>query len=110
MTPRVRRPYLLLATLLLLLAALFRIWHLGTTPPGLLMDELHNAQLADRMRAGDVAVVYDEVSPGRGGPILRAAGRLCQPDGTRPHLVEAALGVAVAAGAERYLQPDAPPV
>lgn len=67
MKSRIRRPFLFAATLILLLAAFFRLWHLGTVPPGLLVDELHNAQLADRMRAGDMAVVYDQVVPGREG-------------------------------------------
>ena len=67
MIQRIRRPYLLLATLILLLAAFFRVWQLGTTPPGLLVDELRNAQIADRLRTGEVQVVYDELTPGREG-------------------------------------------
>lgn len=67
MKSRTRRPYLFAGTLILLLAAFFRLWDLGTVPPGLLVDELHNAQLADAMRAGNVSVVYDEVTPGREG-------------------------------------------
>ena len=62
---RTRRPYLLVATLILLLAALFRLWELSATPPGLLLEELHNAQVADNMSVSDVAVVYDELNPGR---------------------------------------------
>jgi 4-amino-4-deoxy-L-arabinose transferase-like glycosyltransferase len=65
-----RRPpakSLALITGLLLVAAFFRMWHLGTTPPGLLHEELVNAQLADSMRHGHISVIYDEVSPGREG-------------------------------------------
>lgn len=63
----VRRPYLAVATLLLLLAAFFRLWHLATVPPGLSYEELVNAQLADWFRRGYISVIYDEVSPGREG-------------------------------------------
>ncbi len=61
------RWYLPLGVALLLLAAFFRTWDLTTNPPGLHPDELINTQLSDRLRQGDVAVVYDEVEPGREG-------------------------------------------
>jgi 4-amino-4-deoxy-L-arabinose transferase-like glycosyltransferase len=62
-----RRSYLAIAVLLLLAAAFFRLWHLTTVPPGLLREELVNAELADSLRGGNVSVVYDEISPGREG-------------------------------------------
>jgi 4-amino-4-deoxy-L-arabinose transferase-like glycosyltransferase len=62
-----RRSYLAIVVLLLLVAAFFRLWHLTTIPPGLLREELVNAQLADSLRRGNVSVVYDEISPGREG-------------------------------------------
>jgi hypothetical protein len=79
MTQKTRRPYLLLATVILLLASVFRLWDLTTTPPGLLVEELHNVQLAERMRAGNVAVVYADVTPAREGfyyTLLAATGAL----------------------------------
>jgi 4-amino-4-deoxy-L-arabinose transferase-like glycosyltransferase len=62
-----RQRHLLAATALLLFAAFFRLWNLGSTPPGLSAVELTNAQLADRMRDGDVSVIYDQVTPAREG-------------------------------------------
>lgn len=62
-----RRWYLLLAVGLLLLAAFFRLWQLGAIPPGMHAEEIVNAQLSERMREGDVAVIYDEVQPAREG-------------------------------------------
>ncbi len=62
-----RQRHLLAATALLLFAAFFRLWNLGSTPPGLSVVELTNAQLADRMRDGDVSVIYDQVTPAREG-------------------------------------------
>ena len=59
--------FLLTATLLLLLAAFFRIWDLGSTPPGMHNEELINAQISERLRQGDLRVIYDEVTPGREG-------------------------------------------
>lgn len=61
------RAYLILATVLLLVAAFFRIWHLGTTPPGMTADEILNAQLAGRMGQGQIAVIYDQIAPAREG-------------------------------------------
>lgn len=61
------RSYLAMATLLLLVAAFFRLWRLTTVPPGLLREELINAQLADSLRYGHISVVYDETSPAREG-------------------------------------------
>jgi len=62
-----RRLYLALIVLLLLAAAFFRLCRLTTIPPGLLQEELVNAQLADSVRYGNIAVIYDEASPGREG-------------------------------------------
>lgn len=64
---RALRPYLFSALLILVVAAFFRLWQLDSAPPGLSVAELQNAQLADRMRLGDVAVVYDDLTPGRSG-------------------------------------------
>ncbi len=61
------RWYLAVATALLLGAAFFRLWDLGATPPGMHPEELINAQLSDRVRQGDLAVIYDEVEPAREG-------------------------------------------
>ncbi|GAB4473401.1 MAG: hypothetical protein Kow00124_12330 [Anaerolineae bacterium] len=62
-----RALFFVIALILLLVSAFFRLWGLGTTPPGLLAEELSNAQIADRVRDGDLAVIYDDVSPAREG-------------------------------------------
>ena len=62
-----RGPSLAAATILLLLAAFLRLWALSTTPPGLHAGELINTQLSDRLRQGDIAVIYDDVEPAREG-------------------------------------------
>ena len=59
--------FLLVATLLLLVAAFFRTWDLGSTPPGMHNEELINAQISQRLRQGDLRVIYDDVTPGREG-------------------------------------------
>jgi 4-amino-4-deoxy-L-arabinose transferase-like glycosyltransferase len=64
---RSRRWYFAIATLLLVIAAFFRLWNLSTAPPGMSAGELVNAQISDRVREGHISVVYDEVRPGREG-------------------------------------------
>lgn len=59
--------YFAVGVVLLLLGASLRIWQLGSTPPGISSDELVNIQLSDRMRAGDVSVIYAEAHPAREG-------------------------------------------
>ena len=59
--------YLAVAVGLLLIAAFFRLWALGSVPPGMSTEELNNAQISDRLRHGDVSVIYDEVTPAREG-------------------------------------------
>lgn len=61
------RWHLTIAVMLLLIAAFFRLWDLGATPPGMHAEELINAQLSDRVRQGDLSVIYDEVRPAREG-------------------------------------------
>ncbi len=55
------------AVSLLLLAAFFRLWQLGSVPPGMRAEELVNAQLSDEMRRGNVSVIYEEAHPAREG-------------------------------------------
>ncbi len=62
-----RTAWYLGASLLLLLAAFFRLWMLGSAPPGMHAEELVNAQISERLREGDVSVIYDEVEPAREG-------------------------------------------
>ncbi len=64
-----KRPrwYFSVAIILLLVAAFFRLWHLGNTPPGMSSEELVNAQLSDQMREGHVSAIYEEVRPVREG-------------------------------------------
>src|SRR5512139_99746 len=62
-----RRWYFAIATLLLVIAAFFRLWNLSTAPPGMSAEELVNAQISDRVREGDISVVYDQIRPGREG-------------------------------------------
>jgi 4-amino-4-deoxy-L-arabinose transferase-like glycosyltransferase len=64
---RRRRWYLQVAVVLLLVAAFFRLWNLGAVPPGLHAEELTNAQISDRLLSGQVAIIYDQVSPAREG-------------------------------------------
>jgi len=59
--------FFVVALAILILGGFFRLWDLGITPPGMLREELVNAQISDRFRAGDIAVIYDEVSPAREG-------------------------------------------
>lgn len=59
--------FLTIAVVLLLVAAFFRLWDLGSTPPGMHNEELVNAQISERLRQGDLRVIYDEASPGREG-------------------------------------------
>ncbi len=61
------RWYFLVAIALLLIAAFFRLWNLGTTPPGMSEVELINAQLSERVRQGQVSIIYDESKPAREG-------------------------------------------
>lgn len=61
------RWYLSIATLLLLVAAFFRTWSLGSVPPGMHAEELINAQLSEHVRNGDLSVIYDDVTPAREG-------------------------------------------
>jgi len=65
--PSGKRWYLTIATFLLLLGALLRLGWLLDAPPGMSTEELINAQLADHMREGDIAVVYTQVAPSREG-------------------------------------------
>ncbi len=51
----------------LLAAAFFRLWHLGTVPPGMHAEELINAQISEHMAHGEVSVIYDRVRPAREG-------------------------------------------
>lgn len=62
-----RRWYFAIAALLLVVAAFFRLWNLSTAPPGMSAEELVNAQISDRVREGDISVVYDQIRPGREG-------------------------------------------
>jgi 4-amino-4-deoxy-L-arabinose transferase-like glycosyltransferase len=62
-----RRWHFPIAVFLLLIAAFFRTWQLGTTPPGMHAEELVNAQISDRLRDGALSVIYDEVHPAREG-------------------------------------------
>lgn len=62
-----RRWYLPVAVGLLLVAAFFRLWQLGTVPPGMHAEEIINAQLSEHMQQGDIAVIYDDVRPAREG-------------------------------------------
>lgn len=59
------RWYLPIAVLLLLTAAFFRTWQLGSVPPGLHAEEIINAQISDQVKMGNIAVIYDEVEPAR---------------------------------------------
>jgi 4-amino-4-deoxy-L-arabinose transferase-like glycosyltransferase len=65
--PERHRWYLAVVIVLLLLAAFFRLWELGSVPPGMHSEELTNAQISDRVRGGEISVIYDEVQPGREG-------------------------------------------
>lgn len=53
------------AVILLIITAFFRLWDLGTTPPGLTNDELANAEISSWLREGYVSIIYDEVQPAR---------------------------------------------
>jgi hypothetical protein len=64
---RLKRWYFPVAAILLLIGAFFRVWHLGTVPPGLSASELINAQIADGMWQGRISVLYDAVLPAREG-------------------------------------------
>lgn len=66
-TPQGRDWYMWVAVILLIVAAFFRLWRLGAAPPGMHAEELINAQISDRLREGDVSVIYDEVEPAREG-------------------------------------------
>lgn len=59
--------YFSLVVLILLIAAGYRFWNLSSAPPGISTQELINIQLADRMRSGDISIVYDEAQPAREG-------------------------------------------
>ncbi len=61
------RWYFGMAVALLLLGAVFRLWHLGSAPPGMSADELVNIQLSDQMRSGDISVIFTEAHPAREG-------------------------------------------
>lgn len=62
-----RRWYFVVAALLLVIAAFFRLWDLSTAPPGMSGEELVNAQISDRVRDGDISVIYDQIQPAREG-------------------------------------------
>lgn len=62
-----RTTWYLTATFLLLVAAFFRLWQLGSVPPGMHAEELVNAQISERLREGEVAVIYDAAEPAREG-------------------------------------------
>src|SRR5688572_26164386 len=64
-----RRPrwYFTLAILLLLIGAFFRLWHLGSAPPGMHAEELINVQLSQQMQQGSISVLYEEARPAREG-------------------------------------------
>ncbi|MBN1313636.1 MAG: glycosyltransferase family 39 protein [Anaerolineae bacterium] len=61
------RWYFAITVLLLITAAFFRLWDLGTAPPGMSAEELLNAQLSDHIREGNVSVIYDQPQPAREG-------------------------------------------
>lgn len=69
MLPSDTRPrwYFTLAILLLLIGAFFRLWHLGSAPPGMHSEELINVQLSQQMRQGSISVLYEEARPAREG-------------------------------------------
>jgi hypothetical protein len=59
--------YFGIAVILLLAAAFFRLWHLGTAPPGMHPEELINIQLSEQMKQGHISVIYEEARPAREG-------------------------------------------
>lgn len=66
-TKPLERWYFGVAALLLVIAAFFRLWDLSTAPPGMSGEELINAQISDRVREGDISVIYDQIQPAREG-------------------------------------------
>ncbi|MEM6530367.1 MAG: hypothetical protein AAF653_18855, partial [Chloroflexota bacterium] len=54
-----------LAVLVILLAALVRLWDLSSLPPGMNLLEAQDAQIAELIRIGQVEVLYDTGTEGR---------------------------------------------
>jgi hypothetical protein len=52
---------------LLLLAAILRMWDLSTLPPGLRQDEITDARITETVRQGSIEVFYDLGDEGREG-------------------------------------------
>lgn len=69
MLPSDKQPrwYFTLAIMLLLIGAFFRLWHLGSAPPGMHSEELINVQLSQQMQQGRISVLYEEARPAREG-------------------------------------------
>lgn len=66
--PRIRSTrFFYTAVVLLIIAAFFRLWHLGSAPPGMHAEELVNIQLSEQMARGHVSVLYEEARPAREG-------------------------------------------
>jgi 4-amino-4-deoxy-L-arabinose transferase-like glycosyltransferase len=57
----------IIAVVLLLLAAFFRITDLATLPPGLSDNEITNARFVDNVKQGDISVFYNYENAGREG-------------------------------------------
>ena len=62
-----RRWYFPAAVAVLLVASFFRLWQLGTIPPGMHGEELVNAQISQQILHGNLSVIYDQVQPAREG-------------------------------------------
>jgi 4-amino-4-deoxy-L-arabinose transferase-like glycosyltransferase len=59
--------YFGIVVVFLITAAFFRLWHLGTAPPGMHSEELINIQLSEQMKQGHISVIYEEARPAREG-------------------------------------------
>ncbi|MGF1507129.1 MAG: ArnT family glycosyltransferase [Anaerolineae bacterium] len=59
--------YLVVATVIMLIAAGMRLWGLTTAPPGLSAAEIGNILLPEQLLSGELTLIYDQVSPAREG-------------------------------------------
>src|SRR5690349_4345754 len=59
--------YFGIVVVFLIAASFFRLWHLGTAPPGMHPEELINIQLSEQMKQGHISVIYEEARPAREG-------------------------------------------
>jgi hypothetical protein len=64
---RSERWYFGIVVILMITAAFFRLWHLGTAPPGMHPEELINIQLSEQLKQGHISVIYAEARPAREG-------------------------------------------